>query len=761
MNQEYKFEAEISQLLSIIINNFYSEKEIFLRELISNASDAIDKVRYQHLQNPENNVLGDETEFRIRVIPDNENQVLVVEDTGVGMTQEELIKNLGTIAHSGTKQFMDQLSQKGDTSLIGKFGVGFYSAFLVASNVDVYSRHYASDETYCWTSDAKGSFKVFKVDDLDLKRGTRLVLHLRDDQTQYLQENVLRDIISRHSQFISYPIYLQVTKEKGANVDESQNQEYELNEDENETELNLDNAQNNNNKPESNQENSDDIVLDGEEEMERFNLDEHDHKNVDNHENEHEHEHEHENEKQVETYTEFEVLNKSVPIWMKPINEISQEEYNEFYKTISGDWEEPLSHIHFNVEGNIVFKGLLYIPKKAPFDLFQSRQKMNNIKLYVRRVFITDECQKYVPDYLSFVKGVIDSDDLPLNVSREMLQYAKVFESIKKQLAKKVIDMLLDLANDEEKYNTFYGEFSKNIKLGVHEDGDKRQKLAKLLRYMSTKSEGKYTSLDRYVENMAEGQHDIYYISGENLESVASSTHLDIFRHKNIEVLFMTEAIDEYCVNQLSSYKEHNLVNVTRQNLELPESEEEKKKYKDNQDTYKTLCGAVKKVLGNNVTSVSITNRLVSEPCCVSVGQHGWTANMEKIMKAQAMSDSSMLNFMKSQRCFEINPDHRIIKSLNDSFNESKGELGEGAANLVYLLFETALQDAGFSVNSPRNYAHRVYSMVELGLGYTQDESEVTNNQPTTNNNNVNNNDNNIDNNNEELMNDEMPDLEQ
>jgi molecular chaperone HtpG len=757
MNQEYKFEAEISQLLSIIINNFYSEKEIFLRELISNSSDAIDKVRYQHLQNSENNILGDETEFRIRIIPDFENQVLIVEDTGVGMTQDELIKNLGTIAHSGTKQFMDQLSQNGDTSLIGKFGVGFYSAFLVANYVDVYTRHYSSDETYCWTSDAKGSFKVSKVEDSDLKRGTRLVLHIRDDQKQYLQENVLRDIISRHSQFISYPIYLQVTKEKGADVDESQNEEYELNDDENETELKLNEVETNEDNQEDNQEedNSDDVVLEGEEEMEQFNLDEKNNNEVNNEvDNEGDNEVDNEVEKEIETYTEFEVLNKSVPIWMKSKNEITNEEYNEFYKTVSGDWEDPLSHIHFNVEGNIVFKGLLYIPKKAPFDLFQSKQKMNNIKLYVKRVFISDECHKFVPDYLSFVKGVIDSDDLPLNVSREMLQYAKVFESIKKQLTKKVIDMLVDLSEDDEKYNIFYTEFSKNIKLGVHEDGDRRQKLAKLLRYMSTKSEGKYTSLDKYIDNMAEGQNDIYYISGENLESVASSTHLDIFRRKNIEVLFMTEAIDEYCVNQLSNYKDYNLVNVTRQNLELPESEEEKKQNQENQDTYKTLCEAVKKALGNNVTSVNISNRLVNEPCCVSVGQHGWTANMEKIMKSQAMSDPSMLNFMKSQRCFEINPAHRIIKSLNDTLTDSKNELGEGAANLVNLLFETALQDAGFSVNSPRNYAHRVYSMVELGLGYMPEESE-------TNNTNVNHADDNIEELMNEVINDEMPDLEQ
>lgn len=717
-NETFQFKAEISQLLSIIINNFYSEKDIFLRELISNASDAIDKVRYQHLQNPESNILGDNNDFKITIVPDIENKALIIQDTGVGMTRDDLINNLGTIAHSGTKQFMDNLTQGGDMSLIGKFGVGFYSAFLVADHVDVYSRHYSSPDTHVWSSNAEGSFSVNKVEDTDMTRGTRLVLHLRDDQLRFLEELQLREIVGRHSQFVSYPIYLQVIKTKEAEIDEEQNEEYTVDDEE----IDLDNQEQsteNNEEQSTNEEQqtspvteqeggeSNDVILDGEEEMERFNLEE----KAD------EPETEPEPEPELETYTEFEVLNKSVPIWMKSKNEVSEEDYNEFYKTISGDWDEPLTHIHFQVEGNIEMKGLFYIPKKAPFDLFQSRQQMNNIKLYVRRVFITDECQKFVPDYLSFVKGVVDSNDLPLNVSREMLQYKTVFEGIKKSITRKVIDMLVDLADDEEKYNTFYREFSKNIKLGVHEDADKRQKLARLLRYTSTKSSGGLTSLDKYIENMKEGQHDIYYITGENMESVATSTHLDIFRNKDVEVLFMTEAIDEYCVSQLSSYKEHNLVNVTRQNIELPESEEEKKQFEEKKVNYKELCEAIQKVLSGNVSSVTVSNRLVQEPCCVSVGQHGWTANMEKIMKAQAMSDNSMLSFMQSQRCFEINPEHPIIKSLYETVSNSNNEMSIGTTNLVNLLYETALYDAGFSVKSPRNYAHRVYSMVELGLG--------------------------------------------
>lgn len=719
----YNFEAEISQLLSIIINNFYSEKDIFLRELISNASDAIDKLRHEHLQNPEANVLGENTEFRIRIIPDNEHNQLIIEDSGIGMTQDDLIQNLGTIAHSGTKNFMNNVNSGDVSSLIGKFGVGFYSAFLVANKVDVYSKHYLNADTYCWSSDAKGLYTVSKIDDdnLKLERGSRLVLHLRDDQKQYLDENILKDIINRHSQFISYPIYLQVIKTKEP--------EYEEDEEDEEDQVNLDSKANENNENNKNNENNEsnesneDVILEGEEEMKQFNLEEVD---------------ETKPEPAPETYTEFEVLNKSVPIWMKPKNEITEEQYNEFYKTISNDWEDPLINTHFQVEGNIVFRGLLYIPSKAPFDLFQSKQKMDNIKLYVRRVFITDDCHKFVPEYLSFVKGVIDSDDLPLNVSREMLQYNKVFESIKRQLTKKVIDMLINLAEDEEKYNTFYSQFSKNIKLGVHEDGDRRQKLAQLLRYQSTTSQGKLTSLDKYVENMKEGQNDIYYITGDNLESVATSTHLDVFRRKNIEVLFMVEPIDEYCVNQMVNYKEHNLVNVTRQNIELPASEDEKKEFEEHKTNYKSLCEKIQSVLGGQVSSVTVSNRLVQEPCCVSVGQHGWTANMEKIMKAQAMSDANMLNFMKSQRCLEINPNHRIIKSLYESIKD-KDEVDVGSGNLICLLYETALQDSGFSVDVPRNYAHRVYSMIELGLGYGPTSDENVNNDNNENVNNENN----------------------
>lgn len=733
-NQTFQFKAEISQLLSIIINNFYSEKDIFLRELISNASDAIDKVRHEHLMHPENNVLGDNNEFTIRVIPDAENKVLIIEDTGVGMTRDELINNLGTIAHSGTKQFMENLTQSGDMSLIGKFGVGFYSAFLVANRVEVYSQHYSSPDTYCWTSTADGSFEVSQSD-VPMTRGTRLVLHLRDDQLQYLEEVQLREIIGRHSQFVSYPIQLWVTKVKETEVDESQNEEYEV-DDNTEIELTAENNESNEPTEENTQtteenteateetentENTEekDLILDGEEEMEQFNLEE---KAEENNETTEEIT---EEPPEPETYNEFEVLNKSVPIWLKSKDEVTEDEYNEFYRTISGDWEEPLTHIHFRTEGDIELKGLFYIPKKAPFDLFQSRQQMNNIKLYVRRVFITDECQKFVPDYLSFVKGVIDSNDLPLNVSREMLQYKKVFDTIKKCVTKKVIDMLVDLSQDEEKYNGFYEQFSKNIKLGVHEDADRRQKLAGLLRYPSTNSNGGLTSLDKYVENMVENQDNIYYITGDNMESVATSTHLDIFRQRNIEVLFMTEAIDEYCVGQLNMYKNHNLVNITRQNIELPESEETKKELEEKKVSYKELCEAIKKALGNTVSNVTVSNRLVREPCCISVGQHGWTANMEKIMKAQAMSDSSMMGFMQSQKCLEINPEHNIIKSLNEGFTNSNKELDIGSTNLVHLLYETALYDAGFSVNSPRNYAHRVYSMVEVGLGYGVTEPTV------------------------------------
>lgn len=716
MSQEYTFQAEISQLLSIIINTFYSNKEIFLRELISNASDAIDKVRYTHLQNPELNVLGDTTDLKITIVPDPVNKCLIIEDTGIGMTQQDLIDNLGTIAHSGTKQFMEAVTNSQDASLIGQFGVGFYSAFLVAKQVDVYSRHYSSPDTYLWSSTASGSYHISQVEDSNMSRGTRLVLHLKEEEEKYLDEGNIRNVIKKHSQFISYPIYLQVTKVKLPEEDDvpveeekEEDSNVEINEEE-EEEIHTDPV------PETETENSDTLEVEGTEEDLAKKIEE----ELDTEEKPDTQELEAETPSTQGFETELEVINQSTPIWLKSKSEVTEEEYSSFYKTITQDWDEPLIHNHFNVEGGVSFKALLYVPKQAPFDMFTSKTKNNNIKLYVRRVFITDSCEQFVPDYFNFVKGVVDSDDLPLNISREMLQETNIFKSIQKQLVKKITDMLQELSQDEEKYLEFYNNFSKNIKLGVHEDESRREKLASLLRYPTTNSQGKLVSLDSYVSNLKEGQHDIYYITGDSLESIESSTHLDIFRKKGLEVMLMTEAIDEYCVNQLRSFKDHNLVNVTRNDIEIPETDEEKKELEKMKTDSKDMCQKVKEVLGNRVSDVTVSNRLSGTPCCVSVGGYGWTANMEKIMKAQAMSNASMMSYMKSQKSFQLNPNHNIVKSLQVALDkqDNEKEVDIGTKNLIVLLFETALQDAGFTSESPRVYAHRVYSMVELGLGY-------------------------------------------
>jgi molecular chaperone HtpG len=737
--ESYAFQAEISQLLSIIINTFYSNKDIFLRELISNASDAIDKIRYQNIQSGETNVLGNETNFNIKIIPDRQNQILIIEDTGIGMTKDELVHNLGTIAHSGTKEFMQKLATGSDMSLIGQFGVGFYSAFLVADQVDVYSRHYTSNEEYCWRSNANGSFSVARVENPSIERGTRIVLHLKPEQIEFTDEHKIKDIIQTHSQFISYPIYLQVTKTRELDISDDDITETEFKDDSHEHHQHGgehdeqcehehehgDDEQCEHKHDEDNDEPHETITLEGDDEMNEFLSSE----EMNDKRNEIVDEIKKNDE---ETYTEMEIVNKTTPIWMKNKDEISETEYNSFYKSISGDYDDPLTYTHFTIEGQIVFRGLLYIPKRAPFDMFNSgRSKVNNIKLYVRRVFITDKCDDFVPDYLGFIKGVVDSDDLPLNISREMLQQNSIYKVIQKQLVKKILDMLYSLSENDEKYMEFYHEFSKNLKLGIHEDANRREKIAQLLRYPTTKSSQKMCSLDEYISRMREGQKDIYYLTGQNFEEVASSTHLDIFHKRNMEVVLMSENIDEYCVSQLREYKGHSLVNITRSDIELLETDEEKKHFENEKTSYQKLCQKIKKVLGNSVTQVSVSNRLVGSPCCVSVSQFGWSPVMERLMKSQAMANGDMSNYMSAQRQFDLNPNNNIIKSLNETANKNDEDFDLGTINLVHLLYETALHDAGFSVPSSRTYAHRVYSIVELGLGYQypheQDMPDLTN----------------------------------
>jgi molecular chaperone HtpG len=637
MSETYQFQAEINQLMSLIINAFYSNKEIFLRELISNSSDALDKIR--HLSLTDKTQLTNDDELSVKLFVDPVEKTLTLVDSGIGMTKDELIANLGTIAKSGTKSFIENLKDS-DLSMIGQFGVGFYSAFLVADSVKVTTKHNDSEKGYIWESSAGGSFTITECD-TEITRGTSLCLKLKEDQSEYLEEKRLTEVVKKHSCYVNYPISFyristkEVTKEK-ANVEETiEGNVEEITDESEETEI-------------------------------------------------------------VET-KEFVQLNNQKPIWTRKPDDVSDEEYQSFYKSLGNDWDSALAYKHFNVEGQLEFTGLLYLPKRQPFDMFE-KKKTKNIKLFVKKVFISDDNEDLMPEYLSFVKGLVDSEDLPLNVSREILQQNRVLKIIKKNIVKKCLEMFDELPEDQ--YKSFYENYSKNLKLGVHEDSQNRSKLIELLRFDSLR--GDFISFSDYVDSMVDGQKSIYFITGESRTSVENSPFVEKLKNKGYNVLYLTDPIDEYCMQQIKEYKEYKMVNLTKEGLDFDTISDEEKK------EYDAVCEYIKSVV--NVEKVVLSNRLTESPCVLVTAEYGWSANMERIMKAQALGNNDNLAFMGGKKILEINKDHPII-------NEIKCREKDSTTNdLVKLMYESASLASGFALDDPQQFNKRIIRMIQLGL---------------------------------------------
>ncbi len=617
MTETREFQTEVKQLLHLMIHSLYSNKEIFLRELISNASDATDKLRFESLQNAE--MLEGDADFRVEIEFDKAARELVIRDNGIGMTAEDVIENLGTIANSGTRKFLDSMSgdQKKDAKLIGQFGVGFYSAFIVAEQVTVLSRRAGHAEAVRWVSTGEGSYDIEAAEKPE--RGTQITLKLREGEDEFLDSTRLRHIILKYSEHLSLPVRLQKPAEEGK-------------------------------------------------------------------------------------APEYETVNQGTALWARPKTEIEEEEYHDLYRQLSYDPEPPLAWAHNKVEGNLEYTSLLYVPARAPFDLWD-RDSRRGLKLYVQRVFIMDDAEKLLPSYLRFVRGVIDSNDLPLNVSRELLQSNRVIDRIRGASTKRVLSLLADLAkNDEEKYKRFYSAFGPVLKEGVVEDADNREKILDLLRFSSTRTaDEERISLSAYVERMVEGQDTIYYVTAENLKTAKASPHLEAFAKRDIEVLLLTDRVDEWMVNSLPEFSGHKLVSVVRADIDLddvikdPKVEGERARL---EALFKELLEKLQKNLAERVESVRISQRLTESPSCLVVGEHGMSRHLEQILRQAGEKVPA------SKPVLEINPQHPLLERMRGS--DDAGEFDD----LANLLFDQAVLAEGGALEDPADFVRRLNRLI-------------------------------------------------
>jgi len=657
--------------MDLIVNSLYSNKDVFLRELVSNASDACDKLRFVSLSEP--NAMAGNEELKIKIRGDEASKTLVIEDTGIGMSKEDLVSSLGTIARSGTAKFMEMLKSQSDgENLIGKFGVGFYSAFLVADKITVTSKNHTDDKTWTWESEINANSYTIRESEETMTRGTKIVLHLKEGCEEFATGEKLSSLVKTYSEFISFPIdvWSKQTKEKQVEDKESTAKLKEAWEKK---------------------------KIEAEAKGEEFS--EPEPKPV--------------MKKEFEQVEEWATANNDKPIWVRSPKDVEQEAYNDFFKSTFKEFLDPLAHSHFAVEGDIEFRSLLFVPGMAPFEQQDMMAKSKAIKLFVRRVFISDEFdESLLPRYLTFVRGVVDSSDLPLNVSREILQESRVVRVIRKRLIRKTFDMLREIADrDNEDYATFWDNFGRNLKLGVIEDSDNRKDLAELLRFTTSKSgdEGTLRSLDQYVNDMPEEQNSIYFVAADNKDAAEASPFLEKLKKKGFEVLYLLDPIDEVAMANLATFKEKQIVDASKEALDLgEESEDEKKKQEELAAEFKGLTDWMKEVLGEQVEKVEVSNRLTDTPCVLVTSKFGWSANMERIMKAQAMGDNRAQDYMKGKKTMEINPSSPVIAQLKKLKESGASEAKENCQ----LLFDTALLTSGFSIEKPSIFASRVFKLM-------------------------------------------------